>query len=147
MRPKQTDHPDSVATNEQQPDPPQSPAEGITESQQSIPKKNPTASQQSVGERLLKIAVALDAKVASVAPDQGWQKRLSLDDLEVTVSMTSDHPASDSDHESLLKILEAYRKIANDKDAAVVNELPEFKQTLELLQEYVNPPDDQPPTD
>jgi hypothetical protein len=95
---------------------------------------------QAVGERVLKSVMALE----KVAPDKGWARRLSLVDLEVSVSMTSDQPASDSDRKSLAEILETYQAIAKSEDDAVVNQLPEFKETLQALQEYLKP---QPPKD
>lgn len=104
----------------------------------------PAPMHQSVGERILKSVVALEAKIAKAAPDKGWQKRLSLDDLEVGVSMTSDQPESDSDRKSLAEVLEIYQAIAKNKDDAVVNQLPEFKETLEALQEYLKPGEGQP---
>jgi hypothetical protein len=109
------------------------------------PTADPVTAKKPVGERLLQSVMALDQQLAKVTPDKGWSKRLCIDQLEVTVSMTSDQPASDSDRESLEEILKSYQAIANDKDDALVNQLTEFKETLEALQEYLNPRDRQPP--
>jgi hypothetical protein len=109
------------------------------------PTADPVTAKKPVGERLLKSVMALDQQLAKVKPDKGWSKRLSIDQLEVTVSMTSDQPASDSDRKSLEEILKSYQAIAKDQDDAVVNQLTEFKETLEALQEYLNPRDRQPP--
>jgi hypothetical protein len=109
------------------------------------PTADPVTEKSTVGERLLQSVMALDQRVAKVTPDKGWSKRLSIDQLEVTVSMTSDQPASDSDRESLEEILKSYQAIAKDKDDAVVNQLTEFKEALEALQQYLNPSDRQPP--
>jgi hypothetical protein len=106
---------------------------------------DPLTKYKPVGERLLKSVVALDQQLARVAADKGWSKRLSIDQLEVTVSMTSDQPASDSDRKSLEEILKSYRAIAKDEDDAVVSQLTEFKETLKALQEYLRPRDRQPP--
>ena len=72
---------------------------------------------------------------------------MSLDDLEVSVSMTSDQPANDRDRKSLAEILETYQATAKNKDDAVVNQLPEFKETLQALQEYLKQRDDPPSKD
>ena len=109
------------------------------------PTADPVTEKSTVGERLLQSVMALDQRVAKVTLDKGWSKRLSIDQLEVTVSMTSDQPASDSDRESLEEILKSYQAIAKDKDDAVVNQLTEFKEALEALQQYLNPSDRPPP--
>ena len=86
---------------------------------------------------MLKSVVTLAKQLEKVAPDKDWSKRLSLVDLGVSVSMTSDQPGSDSDRKSLTKILETFQTIAKSKEDTVVNQLPEFKETLEALQEYL----------
>jgi hypothetical protein len=102
------------------------------------PTADPVTAKKPVGERLLKSVMALDQQLAKVTPDKGWSKRLCIDQLVVTVSMTSDQPASDNDRKSLQEILKSYRAIAKDKDDAAVNQLTEFKETLEALQEYLS---------
>lgn len=107
----------------------------------------PPPGQQSVGERVLKAAVALEQKLAKVAPENAWPKRLSLAQLEVTVSMTSDQPRSDSDRKSLEEIVKTFQEVAKSKDDAAVTQLPEFKETLEALQQYLKPADAPPSKD
>jgi hypothetical protein len=108
-------------------------------------RADPVTEKSTTGERLLKSVMALDQQLAKLTPDKGWSKRLSIDQLEVTVSMTSDHPGNDSDRKSLEEILKSYQAISEDKDDAVVNQLTEFKETLKALQQYLNPRDPQPP--
>jgi len=108
---------------------------------------DPPPAHQSVGERVLKAAVALKTELEQVAPDKGWPKRLSLADLGVTVSMTSDQPRSDADRKSVEGVVKTFQEIANNKDDAAITQLAEFKETLEALQQYLKPTDTPPSKD
>jgi hypothetical protein len=100
-----------------------------------------------VGERILESVVELDRRLAKVAPNSEWPKRLSLDELRGVVSVSSEQPANDSERKAVEDILRTYEAIAKDKENAIVSELPEFKETLEALQEYLKPSDAQPAED
>jgi hypothetical protein len=82
-----------------------------------------------------------------VAPNSEWPKRLSLDELRGTVGVRSEQPANDSERKSLEDILAAYQAVAKNNEDAVVIKLPEFKETLEALQEYLQPRDARPVED
>jgi hypothetical protein len=105
-----------------------------------LPPTDPAPTLE-LGNRILQSVVALDRQLAKVAPDKGWPKRLSLDELRGAISVASEQPANDNERKSLEDIVETYQAIANNNEHAVVNELPEFKETLEALQEYLKPLD------
>ncbi len=89
----------------------------------------------------------LDLKLGKVAPNSEWPKRLSLDELRGAIPVNSEQPASDSERKSVEDILATYQEVAKNKQNSVVNELLEFKQTLEALQEYLKPRDARPAKD
>lgn len=92
------------------------------------------------GEKILFAVVALDQQIDKVAPDKGWSKRLSLDELR-GVPAFSLLPKDDSQRTALEKILKTYQGVAKDDSAANISKLPEFKQTLDALQNYLTPID------
>lgn len=91
-----------------------------------------------VGERVLLAVVALDSQITKVAPNQDWASRLSLDALR-TVPVLSEQPANDKQRSELEAILKAYKAFEDDTQAAAVNQLPEFKQVLTTLMQYLSP--------
>ncbi len=101
--------------------------------------KQPVAEPRPLGEQVLDSVVALDTKIAEVAPDQGYSDRLALDRLRV-VPVFSQQPDDDNRNE-LEQILKRYQAVAKDDKQAAVNQLPEFKQTLMALEEYMTPID------
>jgi hypothetical protein len=107
-----------------------------------IPSSRDTVpTHRTAGERILQSVPALDARIAKITPDGEWPKRLSLDELRIAIPVLSEQPANDSERKSLEEILKSYQAIAKNKQDSVVNELPEFKETLEALQEYLSPLD------
>jgi hypothetical protein len=132
-----------VVAAEQSPDPRPLPADG----DRTEPITVDAAPKRSVGTRVLHSVVKLDRQLGNLATDKDWSKRLSLDELRIDIPATSDQPASESDRKTVQDILETYRDIANNKENAIVNELPEFKEILEALQEYLKPLETQPPKD
>ena len=95
---------------------------------------------RSAGEQVLDSVVELDSKIAEVAPDKGYSERLSLDRLR-TVPVFSEQPSDDKDRRELQEIVKRYQAVAKDEKQSAVNQLPEFKQTLTALQEYLTPLD------
>ena len=55
------------------------------------------------------------------------------------ISAVGQQPASDAERKTIEGILATYQAVAKNKDDAVVNQLPEFKETLERLNEYLSP--------
>ena len=95
---------------------------------------------QPIGTQLLESVVALDAKINEMAPEKGWSKRLSLDALR-GVPVFSEKPSDDDTRKQLTEIVKAYQGIAKDDNNSAITELPEFKRTLTLMQEYLTPLD------
>jgi hypothetical protein len=108
-----------------------------------VPSTDPEPKRLPVGERILESVVELDRQLAKVAPDSEWPKRLSLDELRAVVSVSGDQPGDDSERRLLEDILAAYQAVAKNNEDAVVNKLPEFKEILAVLQEYLTPSDAQ----
>lgn len=94
----------------------------------------------SAAEKILEAVVDLDRKLEKVSPDSGWSKRLSLEELRF-VPVFSEQPADDNQRKTLEKILKTYQTVATDDQSAAINSLPEFKQTLDSIQEYLSPID------
>jgi hypothetical protein len=111
------------------------------------PATDPAPSGIPLGERILQSVVELDRQLGEVAPNSEWPKRLSLDELRGAVGVRSEQPANDSERKSLEDILAAYQAVAKNNEDAVVNKLPEFNETLEALQEYLQPRDARPVED
>ena len=91
-----------------------------------------------LGTQLLELVVELDAKVTEVAPDKGWSERLSLDDLR-GVPVFSQEPSDEDERKRLTEILKVYQDIAQNEKNAAINQLPEFKRTMSLIQDYLTP--------
>lgn len=110
-----------------------------------LPATDPAPPGIPLGERILEAVVELDLKLAKVAPGSEWPKRLSLDLLRVAVSVSSEQPENDSDRKSMEDVLKTYQAVAKNDADGVVNQLPEFKATLQTLNEYLKPRDEEPP--
>ena len=97
------------------------------------------ANTRPIGELVLDSVVALDTKINEVAPDKGYGERLAVDALRA-VPVFSEQP-DDDQRQALSEILKRYQAVASDDTQAAVNQLPEFKQTLTALEEYLTPLD------
>jgi hypothetical protein len=148
--PSATTNPQPIAVGDQQPVPAgEAPASaGPSIGASSGPRAtDPAPPSIPLGERILESVVELDLKLGKVAPNSEWPKRLSLDELRAAIPVSSEQPGSDSERKSLEEILAVYQAVAKNNEDAVVNKLPEFKQTLEALQEYLKPRDARPAKD
>lgn len=102
--------------------------------------KQRVAESRPMGEQVLDSVVELDTKIAEVAPDKGYSDRLALDRLRA-VPVFSEQPTDDEHRKELEEILKRYQVVAKDDKQADVNQLPEFKRTLTVLEEYMTPID------
>ena len=95
----------------------------------------------TAGEYVLQSVVALDERIASLATDEDWGQRLSLNELRTLIPVKSEQPASESERQSVEEILKNYQAIAKENQHSAVNQLPEFKQTLAAIEAYLSPLD------
>ncbi len=98
------------------------------------------ATNLPAGEQILIAVVALDGQIGKIAPKQEWSKHLSLDTLRA-VPVLSERPANDEQRAELEKILKTYQAVGSEDQSTSVSSLPEFKQTLEAIQQYLSPMD------